>query len=102
MELSDHIAQIAFALALIVALVVGLGWLVKRLNSSRFTGAGEIRVVASSYLGPKEKVVLLEVRDRQILVGVNAQNISALGDFELPESAPATPTFKRALAEAKS
>ena len=102
MELSDHISQIAMALALIVALVIGLGWLVKRLNSSRFSGAGEIRIVASSYLGPKEKVVLLEVRDRQVLVGVNAQGISALGDFELPDSASASGTFQHALAEAKS
>ena len=101
MELSDHIAQIAGALALIVALVVGLGWLVKRLNHGGFSGSGDIRVVASTFLGPKEKVLLLEVKDRQVLIGVNAGGITALGEFPNSENADASPSFAGVLSEAK-
>ena len=102
MELSDHIAQIAAALVLIVALVVGLGWLVKRLNHGSFTGAGDIKVVASTFLGPKEKVLLLEVKNRQVLIGVNAQSITALSEFEIADAAQTASSFAGVLAEAKS
>lgn len=102
MELSDHISQIAAALVLIVALVVGLGWLVKRLNHGSFSAAGDIKVVASTFLGPKEKVLLLEVKNRQVLIGVNAQSITALGEFELPDSTQQSGSFANVLTEAKS
>lgn len=101
MELSEHITQIAGALALIVALVVGLGWLVKKLNHGGFSGNGDIRIVASTFLGPKEKVLLLEVKDRQVLIGVNAGGITALGEFAAGTDASGTSAFAGVLAEAK-
>ena len=58
---------------------------------------GDIKVVASTFLGPKERVLLLEVQDRQILVGVNPNCIQALGEF----SSDAAP-FTRALDEVRS
>jgi flagellar protein FliO/FliZ len=101
MELSEHITQIAGALALIVALVVGLGWLVKKLNHGGFSGNGDIRIVASTFLGPKEKVLLLEVKDRQVLIGVNAGGITALSEFAADTAVSAPGAFAGVLAEAK-
>lgn len=101
MELSEHITQIAGALALIVALVVGLGWMVKKLNHGGFSGNGDIRIVASTFLGPKEKVLLLEVRDRQVLIGVNAGGITALGEFSTDAEINASGGFSGVLAEAR-
>jgi flagellar protein FliO/FliZ len=101
-EISEHISQIALALALIIGLVVGLGLLVKRLNQGSLSGAGEIKVVASTFLGPKEKVLLIEVRGRQILIGVNSQSITALGQFDGVSPPQADAGFSRVLAEVQS
>lgn len=102
MEISEHISQIVLALALIIALVIGLGLLVKRLNQGSLSGAGEIKVVASTYLGPKEKILLLEVRGRQVLVGVNPQSINALCQFDSDGTRSAQSSFSTVLAEARS
>lgn len=89
MEISEHIVQVLLALGFVVALVVGLGLLVRRMNQGNFRAAAEIRIVASTFLGAKERIVLVQVRDRQILLGVNSQCINALGEFASPEPAPA-------------
>ena len=81
MEIAAHIPQVVLALTLIVALVVGLGFVIRRMNHGSLRQGGEIKVVASTFLGPKERVLLLEVQDRQILVGVNPNCIQALGEF---------------------
>ena len=81
MELSEQIVQVGLALALIIVLVVGLGFAVRRLNSGSFKSAGDIRIVASTFLGAKERVLLLEVKDRHVLIGVTPQGMTSLGDF---------------------
>jgi flagellar protein FliO/FliZ len=90
MEIGEHITQIGLALALIVALVVALGYVVKRLNQGGLRNAGDIKVVASTFLGPKERILLVEVNDRQILVGVNPQSINALSEFQVGEAGAGT------------
>lgn len=96
MEVGAHIPQVALALALIVALVLGLGFVIKRLNHGGMRQGGDIKVVASTYLGPKERVLLLEVNDRHVLVGVNPNCIQALTEF------PATAAFQQTLQEVQS
>jgi flagellar protein FliO/FliZ len=81
MEMGDHILQVVLALGLVVGLVVALGYAMKRINSGQFRSGGDIRVVASTFLGPKERILLVEVKGRQILVGVNPQCIRTLSEF---------------------
>ena len=99
MEMGDHLLQIVLALGLVVGLVVVLGYAMKRINSGHFKSGGEIRVVASTFLGAKERILLLEVNGRQILVGVSAQNIRTLSEFP---PGPAKESFSRVLDEARA
>lgn len=99
MEMGDHVLQVLLALGLVVGLVVALGYAMRRINGGHIRSGGEIRVIASQFLGPKERILLIEVKDRQILVGVNPQCIRALSEFPVePEAAP----FRQALDEARS
>ena len=97
MEIGDHILQVLLALLLVIGLVVALGLVVRRMNHGAFKSGGDIRVVASTFLGPKERILLVRVRDREVLLGVNPQCISALGEFAAGE---ATASFDTALKEA--
>lgn len=76
-----NVAQVAFALAFVVVLVIGLGFALRRINGARLRAGGDIEVVASTFLGPKERIVLLKVQDRRVLVGISAQTMTALGEF---------------------
>ncbi|MFT4249005.1 MAG: flagellar biosynthetic protein FliO [Pseudomonas sp.] len=78
-----------FALLLVLGLIVGLGWLLKRLPGSGFRPAAGLKLVASLPLGPKERLVVVEVNGEQLLLGVSAGGISAL--HALPAPLPPTP-----------
>ena len=75
-----------FALLLVLGLIVGLAWLLKRMPGSGFRSSDSLRVVASLPLGAKERAVVVEVGGRQLLLGVTAHGISTL--HELPEPLP--------------
>jgi len=77
------------ALLLVLALIVGLGWLLKRLPGSGFRPPEGMKLVASLSLGARERVVVVEVNGQQLLLGVSAGGISTL--HVLPEPLPATP-----------
>ncbi|WP_427853136.1 flagellar biosynthetic protein FliO [Stenotrophomonas acidaminiphila] len=75
------------ALLAVLALIVGLGWLLKRLPGAGFRPAEGLKLVASLNVGAKERVVVVEVNGQQLLLGITAGGISAL--HALPEPLPA-------------
>ncbi|RRU66980.1 MULTISPECIES: flagellar biosynthetic protein FliO [Stenotrophomonas maltophilia group] len=85
------------ALLAVLALVIGLGWLLKRLPGSGFRPAEGMKVVASLSVGAKERVVVIEVNGQQLLLGVTAGGINTLHTLPEPLPPPATvrvPDFK--------
>lgn len=78
-----------FALLLVLALIVGLGWLLKRMPGSGFRNTEGLRIVTSLAVGAKERVVVVEVNGQQLLLGVTAYGITPL--HTLPEPLPPTP-----------
>ena len=81
-----------FALMLVLGLILALAWLLRRLPGTGFRQAEGLRVVASAQLGAKERVVVLEVGGRQLLLGVAGNGVSML--HELPEPLPQAPAPK--------
>lgn len=84
MDPLTNIWQIALALVVIVAVVYGLGLLAKRMQGIQTLGAkGDkmIKIVESTYLGPKERLVLVDVSGQQVLLAINAQSISKISDI---------------------
>lgn len=77
------------ALLMVLALIVGLGWLLKRLPGSGFRPAEGIKVVASLNVGAKERVVVVDINGQQLLLGVTAGGIRTL--HQLTEPLPQTP-----------
>ena len=85
------------ALLAVLALVIGLGWLLKRLPGSGFRPAEGMKVVASLSVGAKERVVVIEVNGQQLLLGVTAGGINTPHTLPEPLPPPATvrvPDFK--------
>ena len=69
-----------FSMLLVVLIVlVLLFYIIKRIsNKGRGRGDGFISVLAVHYISPKEKILLLDVLNEKILIGVTPQNISNL------------------------
>jgi flagellar protein FliO/FliZ len=72
-------------LVFLVVLVVGAAWLVRRAGGMPALRAGStIRLVAALPVGPRERVVLVEVGGQQWLLGVASGSVKMLHHFEEP------------------
>ena len=82
--MDGQITQVAITLSGILLLIVTLGFVAKRANKSGLLGTGAIRVVTSLNLGVKEKLVLIEVGEEQLLIAVSAVGISKIHMLAAP------------------
>ena len=88
----DYFKAIA-PLTLILALIVVAAWFLKRLHQPRSDSATLMKIQASLSLGPRERIVLVEVAGQWLVVGVTAGQINSLLSVPaqpLPESNNAT------------
>jgi len=78
------------ALALVIALIFGLSWLLRRLPGTGLRQDDGLRIVAGVSLGSKERAVVVAVNGQQLLLGVTPGAVSLLHALEtpLPETAP--------------
>ena len=80
------ITQVVVGLAAVLALVAAIAWLLKRFSGLRATGSGSIRVLGGAAVGQRERVVLVEVGDTWLLVGVAPGQVRALHTMPKNES----------------
>ena len=62
----------------VLTLVIGAGWLLRRLRDTTPGRSGLIEISSGISLGAREKVVLLRVGDEQVLVGVTPAGMRTL------------------------
>lgn len=70
--------QVLLSLGLILGLIFLLAFVYKRTSLGQKKVGGTIKILSSLPIGVKEKVVLVEVGDTQILVGATNQSINTL------------------------
>jgi len=75
---ASHFFQMFLGLFLIVLLIFGLAWLIKRVNSFQGNVNGALKVLSMMSVGQKEKIVLIQIGKKQLLVGVAQGNINTL------------------------
>lgn len=88
---SPYLLKLTGGLILVVLVIVALAWLVKKLNLSQQSGQGLIRVVAGLSLGTRDRIVLLQVGEEQILVGLSPGRIEKLHTLAQPLELPDGP-----------
>ena len=79
--------QTLASLALILGLFVGAAWLLRRMNGGKSFAAsnGPMRIVSSLPVGARERIILLELEDTWLVVGVAPGEIRTL--HTLPKGA---------------
>ena len=75
---------VVLGLAFIVLLIFACAWLMKRLGAVHLGGVSGMKVVAGLSVGPREKVLLIEVGDKQVLIGVATGRVTHLQSFDQP------------------
>ena len=70
--------QTIMALMLVLALLVGLAWVMKRYGPKMSGGSANLRVVGALNLGGRERIMVVEVGDQWIVVGAAPGRVNAL------------------------
>ncbi|WP_405233747.1 flagellar biosynthetic protein FliO [Lentisalinibacter salinarum] len=77
-------------LLLVIGAILLFGWIYSRSQGLRAARNGHFRVLAAQPLGAKEKVVLLQVGEQQVVVGISPGGMNTLLVPEKPV-VPLTP-----------
>ena len=80
----SYLGQVIASLALVIGLLFGALWIMRRVNGVGQAVGGQMRVVSSLGLGQRERAVLVSVGDQQILLGVAPGRVAALHVFDEP------------------
>ncbi|KFF33679.1 flagellar assembly protein FliO [Pseudomonas aeruginosa VRFPA01] len=98
-----QLAQLVLGLGLVIGLIFLLAWLVRRVQQVGPRSNRLIRTLASQPLGPRDRLVLVQVGEEQILLGITPGRITPLHVLKepvhLPDGEPATPEFAQRLLE---
>ena len=85
---AGSLLQTIFALVFVLALLIGLAWVMKRYGPKAMGGNSKMRVVSSLNLGGRERIVLIEVADQWIVVGASPGRVNALATLPRQEGEP--------------
>jgi flagellar protein FliO/FliZ len=86
-SLFSSFIKMIFALAIVLGLLIGGMYFVKRFLQNTGPAANNqalINVISSKYLGPKSSIILLEVLDQIIVVGISGQQMTTLACIDDP------------------
>jgi flagellar protein FliO/FliZ len=101
-EAGASLAQTTIGLAIVLALIFGVAWLVRRVGPLAGAAGAPLRIVASQAVGQRERVVVVELGERWLVLGVapgRVQSLVTIPRGTLPERASA-PSFASLLARA--
>ena len=91
---STNWLYIAMNFAIVLALLAGVLYVLKRMQSGNLLGmpTRKIKVIESVSVAPRQKVVLLRVKDQDVLIGVSPQQINAIATFPVSAEEMASDT----------
>ena len=86
---SGSYVQAGLALLLIVGLLGATAWLARKVSGGKGFGQAGLKVIGGVALGPRERIVLVEVGDTWLVVGVVPGQIRTL--HRMPKGSPLPP-----------
>lgn len=88
-EVGKHVAgnmdviSMIMSLLLVLILIVACAYILKRFQPSGQTVSG-MKVISTLHIGTKERLIVVQVEEEQILLGVTAQQITVLKTLDKP------------------
>ncbi|RMG27743.1 MAG: flagellar biosynthetic protein FliO [Gammaproteobacteria bacterium] len=83
-HLAGPLVQMLGGLVLVVGLILLFAWLARRLGGLQQSAGGQLRILGGLSMGTREKVVLIQVGEEQLLLGVAPGTVRTLHRLEKP------------------
>lgn len=97
--MSMDVLGVVFALAFVLALIVGGAWLMRRVSGPIMAGDSALKVLASAPVGQRERVVLIQAGEQQLLLGVAPGQVSLLVQPDTPITIHESQAFAQTLGQ---
>jgi flagellar protein FliO/FliZ len=81
---AGDLLQVAFSLLLVVALIVLTAWFIRRFSGATLSRNGALRLLAGISVGQRERIVLVQAGEVQLLLGVAPGEVRTLHVFDKP------------------
>ncbi len=81
-----NLLQVLFGLTLVLGLLVGVAWLMKRFGIAKQSAGTSVKIVGGVNLGSRERILVVEVADQWIVVGVAPGRINTLSTMPRQEN----------------
>jgi flagellar protein FliO/FliZ len=75
---ASGLLQAGFGMAMVVGLIFLCAWLARRFGLQRLGGGHLVKVVSSAAVGQRERVVVVEVADTWLVLGVTPSQVNTL------------------------
>lgn len=79
-----EILQVFLALVFVLVLIGVAAWLLRRFSVAGFNRQGALRMLASVSVGQRERIVLVQAGETQMLLGVAQGSVRTLHVFDKP------------------
>jgi flagellar biosynthetic protein FliO len=77
--------RVIFGLLLVLGLIAGLAWVMKKLNHAKIGNQSVAKIVGGVSVGPRERVVVVEIGGNWVVVGVASGQVNSLANFKVSE-----------------
>ena len=88
---SPALLNIGGGLLVVILAIIVLGVVYARTQGLRNGSNGVINIVATQTIGPKERIAVIEVADKQLLIGMTTTSVQTLHVFDEPVAPSAAP-----------
>lgn len=80
--MAASLAQTAGSLLLVLAVIFGLAWVLRRMQGLRGASSRLLSVSGALQLGPRERIAIVRVGEQHFLVGVTQGSVNLLHRFD--------------------
>lgn len=81
---TGNLLQMILGLIAVLMLIVGLAWVMRRMGGVTGAAAGSLRILGGLSIGTRERIVLVQVGEQQLLLGVAPGRVQTLHVLEHP------------------
>ena len=91
--------QLTLGMLTVLGLIVGIAWLLKRTGRFQMAAGNNLRILGGLSMGSRERVVLIQAGETQLLLGVAPGRVQTLHVLDKPmvEAAPSGTGFAEQL-----
>lgn len=81
---AGSLLQVTLGLLVVLLVIIGIAWILRRYGRFQSSASGSLKIMGGLSIGPRERVVLLQVGEEQLLIGVAPGRVQALHHLKHP------------------